>query len=189
MLNKFNPMKMMKILGFAGSNSSASINKKLVKYVSSYFVDQEVEILDLNDYEMPIYSMDRERDNGIPELAYNFAQKIDSSDLLIVSLAENNGAYSAAFKNIFDWVSRIPQRKVFGEKPMLLMASSPGPRGGASILEIAKARFPRSGTELLDTFSFPDFYENFDDAKGIVNEVLKVQLESKIKLVKEHFKI
>ena len=177
----------MKILGFAGSNSSASINKKLVRFVSSYFIDQDVEILDLNDYEMPIYSMDRERDDGIPLLAYNFAQKIDSCDLLIVSLAENNSAYSAAFKNIFDWVSRITERKVFGLKPMLLMATSPGPRGGASVLEIAKARFPRSGAELIDTFSLPDFYENFNDAKGIVNLELRLQLENKIKLVKAHF--
>ncbi len=179
----------MKILGFAGSNSSESINRKLVRYVSSYFSEHEVEVLDLNDYEMPIYSMDRERDDGIPLLAYAFAQKIDECDLLIVSLAENNSAYSAAFKNIFDWVSRIPQRKVFGEKPMLLMATSPGPRGGASVLELAKARFPRNGAEITDTFSLPAFYENFDDAKGIVSIELRLQLESKIKSVKERLQI
>ena len=189
MLFRINTMKNMKILGFAGSNSSASINKKLVKYVSSYFIDHEVEIIDLNVYEMPIYSMDRERDNGIPQLAYDFSQKIDSSDLLIVSLAENNSSYSAAFKNIYDWVSRIAQRKVFGHKPMLLMATSPGPRGGASVLELAKARFPGNGAELIDTFSLPSFKLNFDDEKGIINEELKVQLESKIKLVKEHLMI
>jgi NAD(P)H-dependent FMN reductase len=179
----------MKILGFAGSNSSQSINRKLVSYVSSYFGGHEVEILDLNDYEMPIYSMDRERDNGIPQLACDFAQKIDGSDLLIVSLAENNSAYSAAFKNIFDWVSRITSRKVFGGKPMFLMATSPGTRGGASVLEIAKARFPRSGADIIDTFSLPAFYENFDDAKGIVNLELRLQLESKIKLVKDYLLI
>lgn len=179
----------MKILGFAGSNSSESINRKLVRFVLSYFSEREVEVLDLNDYEMPIYSLDRERDDGIPLLAYDFAQKIDECDLLIVSLAENNSAYSAAFKNIFDWVSHIPQRKVFGEKPMLLMATSPGPRGGASVLELAKARFPRSGAELTETFLLPSFNENFDEAKGIVNIELRQQLESKITLVKEHLQI
>ncbi|HEY3390064.1 MAG TPA: NAD(P)H-dependent oxidoreductase [Prolixibacteraceae bacterium] len=174
----------MKILGFAGSNSSVSINKKLVRYVASYFHEHEVEILDLNDYEMPIYSYDRETKNGIPQLAFDFAQKIDNSDLIITSLAENNSAYSTAFKNIFDWVSRINTRKVFGRKQMFLMATSPGSRGGASVLEIAKNRFPHSGANILETFSLPNFYENFDPSKGIVNEILKSELENKILSVK-----
>src|SRR5438046_1510222 len=120
----------MKILAFAGSNSSVSINKKLIVHTASYFLEDEVKILDLNDYEMPIYSHDRELQTGIPKLAYDFADKIDKSDLLIISLAEHNGNYSVAFKNIFDWVSRIPQRKVFGNKPVYLMATSYGARGG-----------------------------------------------------------
>jgi NAD(P)H-dependent FMN reductase len=177
----------MKILGFAGSNSSKSVNKELVRYAASFFNNHDVEILDLNDYEMPIYKMDREKENGIPQLAFDFAHKIDSSDLLIVSLAEHNGAYSAAFKNIFDWVSRIPGRKVFGDVPMLLMATSPGPRGGTSVLEIAKSRMPRSGGNVLETFSLPNFQENFDRAKGITNEEFKLQLKSKIESIKEHF--
>lgn len=177
----------MKILGFAGSNSSTSINRKLVKYAASFFDQLDIEILDLNDYEMPIYKMDREKEKGIPKFAFDFAQKIDGCDLLIVSLAENNGAYSAAFKNIFDWVSRIPGRKAFGEKPMLLMSTSPGLRGGASVLEIAKGRMPRSGGNVLETFSLPNFYENFDTSIGITNEEFKLQLENKIASVKDYF--
>jgi NAD(P)H-dependent FMN reductase len=177
----------MKILGFGGSNSSKSINRELVRFAASYFQEHDLEILDLNDYEMPIYKMDRERDNGIPRLAFDFARKIDDCDLLIVSLAENNGAYSTAFKNIFDWVSRIAGRKVFADKPMLLMATSPGARGGASVLEIAKNRMPRSGGNVLETFSLPNFYENFEVGKGITNVELKMQLESKIESVKAHF--
>lgn len=178
----------MKIIGFAGSNSSKSINKALVNHVALFFNDHEVEILDLNDYEMPIYKMDREKENGITQLAFDFARKIDGCDLMIISLAEHNGAYSSAFKNIFDWVSRIPIRKAFGDKPMLLMASSPGPRGGTSVLEIAKSRMPRSGGNVLETFSLPNFHENFDAAKGITNEELRLHLESKIEAVKAYFK-
>jgi len=48
----------MKIIAFAGSNSANSINKKLITSVSKYYkeADDIIEILDLNDYEMPIYS-------------------------------------------------------------------------------------------------------------------------------------
>ena len=89
----------MKILAFAASNHSNSINKQLVSYISSKFEGHDVEVLDINDYEMPIYSIDREVSGGVPKLAEDFAAKIDGVDLLIISLAEYNGSYSTAFKN------------------------------------------------------------------------------------------
>lgn len=151
----------MKIIGFAGSNSSTSINKKLVTYVTSLFSNVDIEILDLNDYELPLFGVDLEKEIGQPELATQFLQKINSANLLVVSLAENNGNYSVAFKNIFDWASR-QEKNVFQGKDMLLMATSPGGRGGASVLEIAKNSFPRYGANIVATFSLPKFYENFD---------------------------
>jgi chromate reductase len=175
----------MKILAFAGSNSSISINKKLIVHTASYFFEDEVKILDLNDYEMPIYSHDRELKAGIPQLAHDFAKKIDESDFLIISLAEHNGNYSVAFKNIFDWVSRIKERPVFGNKPMLLMATSNGNRGGAGVLEIAKKRMPYSGGNVLETFSLPAFSKNFNILTGVTNEDLKKELETKIQSIKK----
>lgn len=118
------------------------------------------------------------------QLAIDFALKIDESDLLIISLAEHNGSYSVAFKNIFDWISRIQDRKVFGNKPLLLLATSPGARGGATVLEIAKNSMPYFGGNVVATFSLPEFYENFDVSKGIINERLRSELDHKIKLVK-----
>src|SRR5690606_34836231 len=166
----------MKIVGFAGSNSSTSINKKLVTYVTSLFSNAEVEILDLNDYELPLFGVDIEKEIGQPKLATQFLQKINSADLLVVSLAENNGNYSVAFKNIFDWASR-QEKNVFQGKDMLLMATSPGGRGGASVLEIAKNSFPRYGANILATFSLPKFYENFDvESNSISNSELNNEI-------------
>ncbi|RZJ28493.1 MAG: NADPH-dependent oxidoreductase, partial [Flavobacterium sp.] len=109
----------MKIIAFAGSNSSHSINKKLATYAAGLFDSAEYEVLDLNDYEMPLFSVDREEKLGHPQLAHDFLSKIAAADLLVVSLAENNGNYSSAFKNLFDWCSRI-RNDVFQDKPMLL---------------------------------------------------------------------
>jgi chromate reductase, NAD(P)H dehydrogenase (quinone) len=175
----------MKIIAFAGSNSSVSINKKLITHISTYFSEATIEVLDLNDFEMPIYKSDREKNDGIPQLAHEFAKKIDSADLLLVSLAEHNGAYSTAFKNIFDWVSRIPNRKPFGEKNMFLTATSPGARGGMNVLEIAKNRFPFSGATVLETFSLPSFNDNFSIENGITLQEKKIELEEKIQKVKQ----
>jgi NAD(P)H-dependent FMN reductase len=165
----------MKIIAFAGSNSKNSINKKLASFAAKQFKNAEVEILDLNDFELPLFSVDREKEMGRPQLAQDFLNKIASSDLLVVSLAENNGNYSAAFKNCIDWVSRI-NPKLFQKKPMLLMATSPGVRGGMSVLEIATNNFPRFDADIKATFSLPSFETNFNTEKGIINEELKNKL-------------
>jgi NAD(P)H-dependent FMN reductase len=166
---------MKKIIAFGASSSKTSINKQLATYAANQFQNASVEVLDLNDYEMPIYSVDKEKVNGIPQLAQDFYAKLGTADAIVISFAEHNGAYSAAFKNIFDWTSRI-NAKTFQEKPMLLLATSPGPRGGSSVLEIAKNRFPFQGAVVKGSFSLPSFNDNFDAEKGIKNEDLKNQL-------------
>ena len=166
---------MNKIIAFGGSSSRNSINKQLATYTASLFSHAEVEILDLNDYEMPVFSVDKEKEQGIHSLAHDFYNKIGSADLIVLSLAEHNGAYSSAFKNILDWASRI-NAKTFQQKPMLLTATSPGARGGSSVLDIASKRFPFQGAEIKGTFSLPLFYENFDVVNGIINPDLKNQL-------------
>lgn len=167
----------MKIIAFAGSNSSKSINKKLATYATSLFNNEEVEILDLNDYEMPLFSVDREKTIGQHELAIAFMAKLKTADMLVISLAENNGNYSSAFKNLFDWCSRI-EKDVFQKKPTLLMATSPGGRGGKSVLEIAQTNLPRFGVEIKAVFSLPSFNDNFDVENNLIsNPELDAQLK------------
>ncbi|HWS60655.1 MAG TPA: NAD(P)H-dependent oxidoreductase [Flavobacterium sp.] len=173
----------MKIIAFAGSNSQHSINKKLATYAASLFENAEVEVLDLNDFQMPLFGVDIEKEIGQHPLAKAFIEKIATADILVVSLAENNGNYSVAFKNIFDWCSRI-NGKIFQDKPMLLMATSPGGRGGASVLEIAKNTFPRFGATLKATFSLPSFNDNFDVEKG---EISNLELDNQLKEMVNNF--
>lgn len=173
----------MKIIAFGGSPSKNSINKKLATYAAGLFENAEVEVLDLNDFQMPLFSVDIEAEIGQHPLALAFLDKIASADLLVVSLAENNANYSAAFKNVFDWCSRI-NGKVFQGKPMLLMATSPGGRGGASVLEIAKNALPRYGADIKATFSLPSFNDNFDVEKG---EISNVELDNQLKEIVKNF--
>lgn len=170
----------MKILAFAGSTSSKSINKQLVEYAAHFFENDKVDILDLNDFEVPIYSADREKIDGIPERIIALSNLIYEADLLLISLAEHNGAYTAAFKNTLDWLSRVPERKAFGSRDIFLMATSPGGRGGQGVLEIAANRFPRNGGNVIGTFSLPRFYENFENGE-IVNAEYKSNLISSLK--------
>ena len=147
---------MKNIIAFAGSDSKTSINKQLAKYAASLLSNVRKDVLDLNDYVLPLYSINYEIDHGIPDIAKEFLDKIKSSDGIILSLAEHNGAYASVFKNLFDWMSRI-DGKLWSDVPMLLMATSPGGRGGSSVLEIAKGRFPYMGGNIITDFSFPVF--------------------------------
>jgi NAD(P)H-dependent FMN reductase len=165
---------MKQIIAFAGSNSSTSINKQLATYAASLVDGVEVKVLDLNDFELPLYGMDHEIAHGIPDNAKTFLDLIKSSEGIVLSLAEHNGAYATVFKNLFDWMSRI-DGKLWSDKPMLLMATSPGARGGATALEIALGRFGYMGGNIVGSFSLPSFNDNFSDGKT-TNEELNNQL-------------
>jgi len=169
---------MKQIIAFAGSTSKTSINKQLVTYTASLVDNAQATVLDLNDFSLPLFSVDLQKEQGIPDNALKFLDYIKNSDGIVVSLAEHNGAYSAAFKNIFDWMSRAEQ-KLFMDKPMLLMATSTGARGGASVLEIAKDRFPRHSAQVVATFSLPLFNDNFSDGK-VSNDDLNSDLKSAV---------
>ena len=171
---------MKKILVFFFFYSKKSINKQLATYTSSLLNDIESTILDLNDFPSPLYGVDEEIENGIPENSHKFIKLIKKSDGIILSLAEHNGNFSVAFKNIFDWISRI-EKKPWNNKPMLLMSTSPGGRGGASVLSIAKNGFPHMGGNIVADFSLPSFYDNFKE-ETIVNEELKSQLEALVSI-------
>ncbi|MDY8138204.1 NAD(P)H-dependent oxidoreductase [Aquimarina sp. 2201CG5-10] len=160
---------MKNILAFAGSNSSTSINHKLVEFVASEIKEHPVKIIKLTDYPLSIYSEDEEKSQGFPEILKNLKEEISEADALIISLNEHNGSWSAFFKNIMDWMSRLDRNFLEGKK-ILLMSTSPGKRGGLSSLEFAKSVFPRFGAEIIESFSFPSFYENFSVESNTVTE-------------------
>lgn len=168
------------ILAFGASTSSQSINRKLAAYTAQQISDAQVNLIDLNEFEMPIYSFDREKESGIPPEANAFKQHIADADGIIISYAEHNGSFSAAYKNIYDWASRI-ERSVWLNKPLFLMATSPGGRGGISVLELAKRSAPFMGGEVVASFSLPGFNQNFSPEKGIKEPNLNRQWQEQLK--------
>lgn len=168
----------MKIIAFAASSSKKSINKQLVTYAVSLIAgaEVEVEVLDLNDYELPLFSVDREQELGQPQLAQDFFAKIGACDALIISFAEHNGSYTAAYKSLFDWCSRI-NAKIYQHKPVVLLATSPGAGGAANVLAAAVNSAPHLEGELKASLSIPSFYQNFDvDQACLSNQELNTQL-------------
>lgn len=166
----------MKILAFAASNSLHSINRQLAIYAAQQVDGAVVELLDINHYELPLYSEQREMKLGQPEKARAFYERVGQADALVLSFAEHNGTYTAAWKNLLDWVSRI-DREIFRQKPALFLATSPGSTGGASVLRAAVESAPTLGAKLVASFVLPQFHENFDPYRGeLINGHYRRQL-------------
>jgi len=159
----------MNILAFAASNSRHSINRALIGNATVRLAQivpaAQIDTLDLNDYEMPIYSIDREHADGIPAPAREFFARIGAVDAVLVSFAEHNGFVTAAWKNVFDWMSRI-EMKLWQGKPVAMLAASPGPRAGANVLASQKLLAPHFGADLRGTLGIGPWPEAWD-AEGM----------------------
>ena len=166
---------MKKILAFAGSNSSTSINVQLLQHVAKRLAGHDIKIQDFSQYELPLYSADREREKGIPVSVKIINRIIQEHDALLLAVNEHNGNVSAYFKNMIDWLSRL-DRNFLANKRILLISTSPGRRGAASALEYTKGILPRFGGEIIESFSLPSFQDNFKNGK-ILNEVLDMGIE------------
>lgn len=171
----------MKILALGASNSKKSINKVLATYAANLIDGATVEVLDLNDFELPIFSEDREKVIGKPVLARNFIAKINCADAVVVSFAEHNGVYTAAFKNILDWASRV-SREVYQNKPVVFLATSSGSGGAVNVLDTAIKSAPFFAARVMGSLSVPRFHENFDmSTHQMSNPTLKRKLETVVK--------
>jgi len=171
----------MKLIAFGASSSKNSINKKLATHAADVFKrtvkpETDIEILDLNEFEMPLYSIDREEADGIPAAAQLFLDKINDADAVIISFAEHNGSYSVAYKNVFDWASRI-NAKVFQDTPMVFLSTGPGGGGAKNTLAAAVNSAPHFNAIVKGSLSVPSFYANFDSDSGVLkDEALAEQL-------------
>ena len=164
----------MQVLAFSTSSSPTSINRNLVMMAVSELEYQlgesvQLETIDMNDYELPLYTQAREGESGIPAQAQEFFAKIGAADALIMGLPEHNGYYPAVYKNLFDWTSRHNQA-FYQNKPTLLVSTSPGPGGAASVLNIAAQSAPYFAMDVRGTLSVPSYFDAVNMETGSFND-------------------
>lgn len=178
-LEKIRTMK--KILGFAGSNSSKSINHALLQALSKEF-NAEFELISLRDYAAPLYSPDLIEAEGVPQTIKDLHEKMKAADGLIVSAAEHNGSMAAVLKSTFDWLSMLEQ-KFFLDKPTVFISTSPGPRGAESSLKHLVEIMPYRGADIVGSLSVPSFFDNVKD--GNISEDIKKELVALIRKLEQ----
>lgn len=126
-----------KILAFAGSLRKDSYNKKLIKIAAAKAQDAgaEVTLIDLLDYQLPIYNQDIEDREGLPPNAIKIKELMWSHQGFLIASPEYNSSISGVLKNTIDWASRQATKEevylsCFIDKVVGIMSASPGALGG-----------------------------------------------------------
>jgi len=177
--------KMKKILAFAGSNSSQSINQQLIVSTSNLIDFAHVDVINLRDYSVHMFGVDVEAEEGLPSKMIELRDLISTYDGYIISTPEHNSMPPAFFLNIIDWLSRI-DRSIFGNKPTLVMSTSPGPRAGISALKILENTLPRFGADVVGAYAFPSFNDNLKDS--VIHNVEELEkIKTQLSIFKNQF--
>lgn len=162
---------MAKILAFAGSNSSTSINHKLVEFTVNKISGHEIQLLNMAHFPFPMYSADYESANGYSNSLVELKKDIQKSQGLILSVNEHNGNPSGFCKNLLDWLSRL-DRKFLTNTKVLLMGTSPGRGGAKNAIAVVEKMLPLFDGTLTASFSLPSFNHTFHLDDGIIDAAL-----------------
>jgi chromate reductase len=124
-----------RILAFAGSTRRDSFNRKVlpIAVAGAREAGAEVTLIELSDYELPLFNQDLEASNPPPNQAKLKQLFLDHQGLLIAS-PEYNSSITPLLKNTLDWVSRPAAGEqniaAFKGKAAGLISASPGALGG-----------------------------------------------------------
>lgn len=136
----------------SGSTRAASMNRKLVSAMAHVFESAKAQthIIDLGDYDMPLYNGDYEEANGVPEAAKRLIADLSACDGVFISTPEYNGCMPALLKNSIDWTTRVELSQFSG--PVYGIGSAtPGPLSGIMALRQLHFVLTRLGAHVVPT--------------------------------------
>ena len=129
----------MKTLVFAGSTRQQSFNRRLAAVAAQAARDlgADVTLLELADFELPLYNGDLEA-QGTPDKVRELKAIVHAHPAWIICSPEYNASYTGLLKNTLDWLSRpiagdadwAVGTKPFNNKVVGLLAASNGALGG-----------------------------------------------------------
>lgn len=174
-------MSNAKILAFAGSAKTGSVNKKVLAVAVEGVrnAGAEVTVIDLADYPMPIMDEDLETAEGAPENASALQTLFAEHDGFLIACPEYNSSITPLLKNVLDWVSRSgpngPGSQYYKGKTAALIAASPGGLGGMRGLVHVRAILGNLGCIMIpQQVAVSGVTKLFDDA-GTMTDVRKAE--------------
>jgi NAD(P)H-dependent FMN reductase len=183
-----------KILVFAGSARRDSQNKKLAARAAAIAKGHgaAVTLIDLADYDAPIYSGDIESASGLPETMRQLKAQFASHDGFLISTPEYNGHVPPLLINCFSWASRAENEErsmvAFAGKKAGLMAASPGRLGGIRVLPRLRSTLADLGVMVVPGFvSLPGASKAFSD-DGTLSEDVESSIAALVQRLTEAVK-
>jgi len=177
---------MVKILAFAGSARKDSLNKKLLRIAAAgaEAAGAEVTLVDLADFEMPLFNQDLESEQGMPDKTAEFKKLMILHDGFLIASPEYNGAFSPLLKNTIDWASRAenddePPLVAYCGKTAAVLATSPGGLGGMRGLVMLRMLLGNLGVIVLpDQQAVPNGFSAFNDDGSMSDEKLEKRIRT-----------
>lgn len=168
----------MRILAFAASLRTGSLNRRLIAHAAEIAEREgaQVDLADFREFEMPLYDGDLERSAGLPPGAVALKRRVEMAEALMIASPEYNYSISGVLKNAIDWVSRARPMPWRG-KSTYLLAASPSSMGG--IRGLWQARIPLEGCGALvfpEMFALPHADEAFDEQGRLEDASLEERL-------------
>lgn len=171
-------MSSTKILIIPGSVRKGSFNRQLAVFAAAQAraAGHEVTELDLRSLELPVYDGDLEAASGVPAGAHRLQQAISDSDCVLLVTPEYNGFPTPLVINAFDWLSRIggTPTQIAGlaataNKPVALLAASPGPLGALRSMNFLRQYLQMAFAMLVvpQQFALGKAHEAFDEAGAL----------------------
>ena len=164
----------VRLLAFAGSMRSGSLNKKLLRAACNMAETQgaQVTLLELRELALPLYDGDVEQTHGLPEGARRLKQLMISHDAFLIASPEYNSSISGVLKNAIDWASRPqpgePPLAPFKDKVAGLLSASPGGLGGIRGLLPLRTILENLGTIVVpNQAAIARANQAFDDAGNL----------------------
>ena len=119
------------ILAFSGSARKESLNKKFLAVAVQEVKNAggDVTLIELSDYELPLYNGDLEDTSGLPANVRKLVDLIKGHAGLLIASPEYNSSITALLKNTIDWCSRADDDP-FPGKVVAVISASPGAYGG-----------------------------------------------------------
>ncbi|HSY61264.1 MAG TPA: NAD(P)H-dependent oxidoreductase [Cytophaga sp.] len=123
---------MSKIIILSSSVRVGRVSDRVALYFKKYLEDNKLatpEIIDLNAYQFPVFNERLKFQTNPTQQTLEFAEKIKSSDGVIIVTPEYNGGYPAALKNVVDLLYDEWHRK-----PIAIATASNGGFGGTQVI-------------------------------------------------------
>jgi chromate reductase, NAD(P)H dehydrogenase (quinone) len=130
-----------KLLLIAGSARQGALSARLRDAARAVAdaAGAETSVLDLRALALPLYDGDIEASQGVPASAQTLRDAIAAHDAIVIVTPEYNGFPTPLMINAFDWLSRLKDGiATTTDKPVALLASSPGALGGLRSLNYTR---------------------------------------------------